>query len=312
MTALQLSRALIAIAAAALCLGAGWGINRLVDSPAAVRPDSQKLMQDGYATFETGDFKVSKVQFEKAVGLFPENGEAWFMLGLLNHYDKQYDKAQDCFKKSIQYEYRPGLSHFNIACGMALTGKRREAIYELNLAVETGLTLRSHYATDPDLTSLHDDPEFKQLLASLQHPLMQYPEAVAMERRIGSWDVFNRDQRYLGTLRSTMTLSGYGIEEYLVGSSGLSEQSLFLFNRKSKTWVCTHGDGKGEIVELTGKVEGDQIEFTGKKSGAAEGMERITIEFLPEGLIREIHEQAAGEGQPFAQVDILTLKPYQG
>jgi tetratricopeptide (TPR) repeat protein len=313
MNVLQLTRAFIAIALAALCLGAGYGVSRLVESPIKVNaPDSQKLLIEGKELFDEGNFKKSAEKYEAALKVFPKNGEAWFMHGLCAHYATDYITARTDFEKSIENDYQPGLSHFNIGCGYSLLGQKPEAIYELQMAVKNGLMMRSHYATDPDLQSLQNEPEIKELLASLQHPLSRFPQAVAMERRIGSWDVFNGSDKYRGTMRSSMALNGYGIEEHLVSAVGLSEESLYLYNRKDNTWTCTFADGQGAIGQFKGVVKDGILQVSGPMTGTQSGIRRITIEFMPEGIIQEKHESAPAAGKPFTLIDVYTLKPSQG
>ncbi len=61
-----------------------------------------------------------------------------------------------------------GALFYNRACLEALTGKRREAIATIRLALESGCTKYASYATDRDLDSLRADADFKTLLAEIR------------------------------------------------------------------------------------------------------------------------------------------------
>jgi tetratricopeptide (TPR) repeat protein len=60
------------------------------------------------------------------------------------------------------------LLHYNLACALALAGKRDEALGMLDKAVAAGWKDGEHMAKDTDLTSLRDTPRFKALLARLR------------------------------------------------------------------------------------------------------------------------------------------------
>lgn len=54
--------------------------------------------------------------------------------------------------------------HYNLACSLALTGKRAEAIAALRHALKLGYLDFNYLREDPDLKSLHSDPEFEKLV----------------------------------------------------------------------------------------------------------------------------------------------------
>lgn len=60
------------------------------------------------------------------------------------------------------------VSHYNLACSLALTHRPREAIDVLRTAMEKGYREFGWLMEDPDLLSLHDLPEFSALIAEFQ------------------------------------------------------------------------------------------------------------------------------------------------
>ena len=56
---------------------------------------------------------------------------------------------------------------YNLACYWARVGNRSEAIRHLRSAVDQGMTI-AYMARDPDLESLHGDPEFEAILAEVE------------------------------------------------------------------------------------------------------------------------------------------------
>ena len=58
-----------------------------------------------------------------------------------------------------------GLVHYNKACGLALSGNPDQALAELRLALEMRPSLTTWSKQDPDLATLSDMPEFRELYA---------------------------------------------------------------------------------------------------------------------------------------------------
>jgi adenylate cyclase len=70
-------------------------------------------------------------------------------------------------ERAIAAGGNPGLLHYNVACGLALAGRRDAALDALDRAVEAGYRDASWIAKDEDLVSLRETPRFKALLRKL-------------------------------------------------------------------------------------------------------------------------------------------------
>ena len=60
---------------------------------------------------------------------------------------------------------------YNVGCLYALEGRHDEAIVCLTECVRLGFGNSPWIARDPDLASLHGDPQFDDLIASLEAPV---------------------------------------------------------------------------------------------------------------------------------------------
>ena len=56
------------------------------------------------------------------------------------------------------------LARYNLGCSLAKAGHQQEAIDALSQAILLGYDDLDHLEVDPDLVSLHDTPEFRNLL----------------------------------------------------------------------------------------------------------------------------------------------------
>ena len=60
------------------------------------------------------------------------------------------------------------LSHYNLACSLALKNKKRDALEALRQAFEKGYSDINWMLSDPDLESLQNDPGFSSLISEFQ------------------------------------------------------------------------------------------------------------------------------------------------
>jgi tetratricopeptide (TPR) repeat protein len=61
-----------------------------------------------------------------------------------------------------------GVLHYNLACALALAGRRDDALTHLERSVAAGWNNAAHTAADSDLASLRETPRFKAVMAKLQ------------------------------------------------------------------------------------------------------------------------------------------------
>ncbi|MBS0664588.1 MAG: hypothetical protein JSR48_15075 [Verrucomicrobia bacterium] len=59
-------------------------------------------------------------------------------------------------------------AHYNLACSLALSKRKRDALRSLHQAVKLGYTDLDWMQQDPDLDGLKDDPAFAALVAQLK------------------------------------------------------------------------------------------------------------------------------------------------
>ncbi|MDR0352187.1 MAG: hypothetical protein LBI02_02120 [Opitutaceae bacterium] len=58
-------------------------------------------------------------------------------------------------------------AHYNLACSLALSARKPDALRALARAIELGYDDRSWMLKDPDLAEFRDDPEFARLLKKI-------------------------------------------------------------------------------------------------------------------------------------------------
>jgi beta-lactamase regulating signal transducer with metallopeptidase domain/tetratricopeptide (TPR) repeat protein len=83
--------------------------------------------------------------------------------GMSYHRDGDYDEAIAEFQRSIDENYKPAASAYNIACGYALKGDADSAFTWLKKSALLGFEVYPYAKNDDDFDGIHDDPRWRQL-----------------------------------------------------------------------------------------------------------------------------------------------------
>ena len=89
---------------------------------------------------------------------------------LANYYTRAglIDEGLDLDQKIVELSPENAISHYNLACSLALKHRKREAICTLRTALEKGYDDFKWLLDDPDLRSLHEDPSFSALISEFR------------------------------------------------------------------------------------------------------------------------------------------------
>jgi tetratricopeptide (TPR) repeat protein len=77
---------------------------------------------------------------------------------------KKYAEAETICARAQEVAPFFPLTSYNLACFQAVQGKKDDALANLEKAIDAGFANVPHMQKDEDLTSLRDDPKFKELI----------------------------------------------------------------------------------------------------------------------------------------------------
>ncbi|MBX7121799.1 MAG: hypothetical protein K1X42_06675 [Opitutaceae bacterium] len=106
--------------------------------------------------------------FESVLRRNPDFSDVVELLGGL--YTKQ-GRIADGLKmdrRLVRLQPRNPTAHYNLACSLALSKRKSEALQTLKIAVELGYKDAEWLSQDPDLEALQGHPEFQKLVNRLR------------------------------------------------------------------------------------------------------------------------------------------------
>ena len=128
----------------------------------------------------TGDWKEATRLVNEALQLVPNDPLTITLQGLLHALMGNGDAAIDCVTRACSNPKSFGHAHhtyYQIACILALTGRRETAFEWLERSVSTGFACWPYFLKDPSLASVRTLPEFELLITSLQ---AKYPDHLGL------------------------------------------------------------------------------------------------------------------------------------
>jgi tetratricopeptide (TPR) repeat protein len=133
-----------------------------------------------YPAMMTGDWKEASRRMEEALQLVPNDPLIISLQGLLHALMGNGEAAIACVTRACSSPRSFGHAHHTyhqIACTLALTGRRETAFEWLERSVSTGFACWPFFLKDPCLASLRSLPEFELLITALQ---AKYPDHLGL------------------------------------------------------------------------------------------------------------------------------------
>ncbi len=141
-----------------LLLERRYGANRLEVA------SRDAMIRAAYQLRDSGDLPGARLILEDLNDRLPHDAAARHALGLVLLRQRELPEAILQFRKSLELAPSRATTHYNLACALALSDLPDDAIASLAEAIKMGYDRFSHAVNDPDLKSLHDQPDFWDLI----------------------------------------------------------------------------------------------------------------------------------------------------
>ena len=269
--------------------------------PAAMRAQSSS-MEKADELFAAQKWDAAATAYEQAAKENPQNGRAWYRLGLARHNLKQWKEAITAFEHAEENTFAVPTARYNIATCYARMGEKEKAFDSLAKSADAGFTNLKAIQSDDDLNSLRDDPRFKKVAEQVERtalPCKFDPVYQQFDFWVGDWNVTVPGGQQAGTNSIQKIAGGCALLENWTSVSGGSGKSLNYYDASKQKWVQVWADGSGEIIPTEGvftdgamRLEGELIDKAGSKS-----LYRGTWSPLPDGRVHQFLEQSLDGGK---------------
>jgi hypothetical protein len=131
-------------------------------------------LEEGQTKFQQGDYRAAREQFRLVLAYDDANWVALFGLGVAQTKLKDPSGAIENLAHAIGIAQKLRIDgkllaqmHYNVACAQSQLGRRKDALSSLRQAVRQGggVQFLDDMESDPDLTPIRQDPEFRRMLA---------------------------------------------------------------------------------------------------------------------------------------------------
>jgi TolB-like protein/Flp pilus assembly protein TadD len=120
----------------------------------------------------TGDLNLAEQRLAASLKLNPDEPLVVSLQGMLHARRHETGAALECVRKALEFPIVFGHAHHTyhqVACVYAVLGETEKAMAWLERSVDTGFPCWPFFLVDPHLESLREQPEFKRLIADLEH-----------------------------------------------------------------------------------------------------------------------------------------------
>lgn len=230
----------------------------------------------------------------------PNNGRAWYLLGMSLHSLGKYEQAIAAFEKNVAIAQNPG-SMYNIACGYARLNNADKAFEWLEKSLNGGGAAFANLDTDADLESLRKDARFKkmtELAERKKNPCMFAAEARQFDFWLGDWEVFNTAGQKVGTNTIQVFANGCGVMENWTDTVGGSGKSINYYDTSTQKWYQHWIGSGGGAARYAGGFKENAMRFEGESNANGKKvLNKLTFFKLDENTVRQLAESSADEGK---------------
>ncbi|MFW9955432.1 MAG: tetratricopeptide repeat protein [Candidatus Thorarchaeota archaeon] len=131
-------------------------------------PNDWRLINEiGHLHMAQDDPKAAAAKFQAAIEIVPESAGLWSNLGYALKEMGDLQGAVDATRTSKKFARKTADingAEYNLACYMALLGKKEQALEYLSRVCRSDESIKLWARDDSDLNSLRSDPRFREII----------------------------------------------------------------------------------------------------------------------------------------------------
>lgn len=254
------------------------------------------------ASFQSQEWNEAAAGYRAVVETEPENGRAWYRLGVSLYNLKDYAPAAAAFERAGGIGFASGNAHYNAASSFALAGQGEAALTALDRAASAGFANVQTLEADADLASVRDLPAFAEILQAVRvnaRPCEHLPEYRQFDFWIGDWEVRDAQGRKVGENRIERLDNGCVLWENWTGSGGGTGHSINYYDHARGKYVQQWVSSGAGIIPAEGGFEDGAMRLTGERilRNGTRRLYRGTWTPLEDGRVRQFLELSSDGGE---------------
>jgi hypothetical protein len=277
-------------------------------TPAVAAQPSDSLRAD--SAFRRRDWRATADLYTEIAARSPQQGMAWFRVGVARHALNELDPAIAAYEKALALQFQTGAALYRLARVHALRGNPDRAFTYLDQLVPTRSVPAPVLDTTSDLSSIRRDPRFKRIIdrvTALRFPCRTMPEALQFDFWIGDWDVTpfqappGPNAPLLGTNRIEPILEHCVLMENWFGSGPAPSagKSMNFYDTSRRQWrQIWMGDGGGSL-DYAGSFRDGAMRFEGwtLAPNGSRVLQKLTFFPIHRDTVRQLFETSVDSGR---------------
>jgi len=126
-------------------------------------PEANRLYREGLELAQRGQYETARQRFIKADKIDPNNPDILNQIGITWYARADYERAETYYRQAIATDVSSTVAQYNLACVLAKTHRKPEALEALRDAVQSGYGAVSEMDTDPDLASIRSEAAYQEI-----------------------------------------------------------------------------------------------------------------------------------------------------
>jgi hypothetical protein len=232
----------------------------------------------------------------------PTDADGWFQLAVEAREAERFSDAHDALENAENLDFSPLRLSFERARLHILTGKKDDAVTELESAAAAGFTSVGFITNDPILSTLDGQAGYDKLVADmsrLAYPCENDNVFSEFDFWLGDWVVHGPAGGRAGTNTIEKQERGCVLIEKWRNASGGTGQSINYVDKITGEWVQVWNAEGGSQINIRGGMTDQGMSLVGTLHDVARG---TTVPFralwtpLPDGRVRQFFEQSTDDG----------------
>lgn len=271
-------------------------------------PPPSPAMQEALRLFGERKWAEAAGKLEEVTRAEPENGLAWYRLGMSLHELGRYKEAIEKFARVEKLNFSPGAAMFRTARAYVKMGERERAMEWLLQAFDAGYVFPQVLGADPDIEPLRADPRFKPIadfVRAQTQPCTTRPQFRQMDFWVGEWEMRDAQGQKIGESTVRLDTGDCVVSEtttvtppLLSGQQSYTARSMSMYVPRRNKWQFRSFDSLGQLVELSGEFGDGVMRFTGENvyQDGRRNLDRVTFSQPAPGQVRQLWEQSSDGG----------------